>query len=149
MPTPKKKLVNLPFPLKGFTENTPYGQVPDGFTLDAQNVRVFGMGDRLRGAQRPGTARAIAQQVDGDNPVQRMGQIALASADPSTLNFDDDLNDAGSGVNGDGPGGGWLRFPPDYYEGTDWPEADPELDEPDESGEEPDTVETLEAGTLS
>lgn len=154
MPQKPIQLRRVVFPLKGVTENAPYHSIPDGYTHDALNVRPFDIRGRMRGAQRPGTARAIAQQVNGENPITRMGQITLNSGDPlDVLNeswtWGDDLHDAGSGVNGDGPGGGWLRFPPFYYEGTDWPTMDPLIDLPDSTGTTGDTVTTLEAGTLS
>jgi hypothetical protein len=110
--------ISFPFPIKGVTENSAYGTVPEGFALDALNVVSFDVLERrLRGGKRPGTGRAMHSPVDVVGAaVQRMKQVTLDSAEFTDAAgfFDDPFFDIGSGPTGDGFGGGW-GFPR-----TDW-----------------------------
>jgi hypothetical protein len=115
---PTRPQISFPFPVKGVTENSSYGTVPEGFALGARNVVGFDVLEgRLRGGKRPGTGRAIYTPVDSvGSPVQRMKQVTLDSAEFTDAAgfFDDPFFDIGSGPTGAGFGGGW-GFPR-----TDW-----------------------------
>lgn len=114
--------VDIPFPVKGYTENAPYRTTPEGFTTRALNVVVFDViEERLRLGKRPGTARAVGAPVDADGtPVMALGQITLASdqfVDPAGFFTDPDWAT---------PGWGW-QFP-----NLDWPDF--EFPIPDDPG---------------
>src|SRR5690606_33429296 len=103
--------ISFPFPVKGVTENSAYGTVPEGFALGALNVVSFDVVEgRLRGGKRPGTGRAIYYPVHSSGfAVQRMRQVVLDSAEfiDAAEFFDDPFYDIGSGPTGEGSGGGW------------------------------------------
>lgn len=124
--------ISLPFPVKGVTENTPYGVVPAGYALDALNVVNFDVTEgRIRGGKRPGTARAIQNPIKAAGTlIQRMRQITLNAAEfvDAGSFFTDPYYDIGSGTSGAGVGGGW-GFPRTGFEGGFGEEGiDPEID---------------------
>jgi hypothetical protein len=103
--------ISLPFPVKGITENSAYGTVPEGYALESLNVVGFDVLEgRLRGGKRPGTGRAIRNPVKtAGTPVLRMRQVTLDSAEFTDAAgfFDDPFFADGSGPTGGGSGGGW------------------------------------------
>ena len=79
------KPMELPFPLGGINEGQAYSRQPEGTTPDARNVRPFDTIDqRLRGGQRPGLTKYVADAVNGSNTIQSIRQVTLA-LDPSTV----------------------------------------------------------------
>lgn len=85
MPSEPKELT---FPLKGIDEGRAYSRQPEGTTPDARNVRPFDtLNNRLRGGQRPGLTKFIADAVNSPKAIQEMDQVTLA-LDPSTVNVD-------------------------------------------------------------
>ena len=69
--------VQLPFPLKGRSDNVAFGTQPPDTTREAVNVR--GMDPktgRVRGAQRPGSSKYASAVVSSGNKVQALASIS-------------------------------------------------------------------------
>ena len=69
--------VQLPFPLKGRSDNVAFGTQPPDTTREAVNVR--GMDPktgRVRGAQRPGCSKYASAVVSSGNKVQALASIS-------------------------------------------------------------------------
>lgn len=89
----------LPFPIRGVSRIAARDKVPELQTLDARNVVPYDAEEgRLRGGQRAGTQRAVAQKVAGTVArVQGVRQITLAEGAASGVSFVDGLADLGWG----------------------------------------------------
>lgn len=73
------QLIPLPWPTQGFVENTSLTGQPAGTTTDALNVRNYDALDRrLRGGQRTGLEKYLADAVNGSNSIQAINQSILA-----------------------------------------------------------------------
>lgn len=79
------RVVDVPFPFKGYNEGTAHRQQPEGTTPDCLNVRPYDVSkERLRGGQRPGTTKYITDAVNGSNAIQGMHQVTTA-LDPDSI----------------------------------------------------------------
>lgn len=88
---PAKQLVDIPWPMKGLVENAAYGNTPDMTTLDCLNVRPYdALEKRLRGGQRTGQSKYLADQVNGSNPIQAIEEVVEAF-DPDSVVADQRL----------------------------------------------------------
>lgn len=89
--------IDLPFPIRGVNRIAARDNVPELQSLDARNVVPHDAAEgQLRGGQRAGTDRAVAQQVAGVTArVQGMRQITLAEGAASGVSFDDPFADSG------------------------------------------------------
>lgn len=88
--------IDLPFPIRGVNRIAARDQVPELQTLDAKNVVPYDAAEgQLRGGQRAGTERAIAQLISGVNRVQGLRQITLAEGAASGVTFGDPFPDLG------------------------------------------------------
>jgi hypothetical protein len=97
----RDRLVELPWPIGGFVENTSQqDQAEDapGTTTDALNVRTRDAADRRkRGGQRTGLELYLADAVNGSNFIQSIGSVVLAfevtdvvpTSQPFTRDFTD------------------------------------------------------------
>jgi hypothetical protein len=75
----------LPFPVKGLHEAAAFRNQPEATTSDALNVRPFdAIEGRLRGGQRNGVSKYIADPINGANEIQSISQLTTAF-DPSTV----------------------------------------------------------------
>lgn len=75
MPTPSE-LIELPFPLKGLSENFSYFNQPDGTTPEARNVLALDpRSGRQRGASRFGSRKFVSEQV-GDTWIQCLDYVS-------------------------------------------------------------------------
>lgn len=74
-------LVELKFPFKGVHEGFSYANQPPDTCYDAQNVRAWDpTTGRLRGGQRPGTARYPNAQLNGADAIQDINHNVVAKA---------------------------------------------------------------------
>ncbi len=96
---PQARVVDIPFPLKGYDEGAAYRQQPEGTSPDCLNVRPYDVnGERRRGGQRPGLSKYISDTVNGSNAIQAMGQVTQAldpdAIEADTLSFSDAFTQA-------------------------------------------------------
>jgi hypothetical protein len=75
------QLTELFFPVKGLDENWAYGKQPEGTSPDALNVVPFdAIADRLRGGQRWGISKYIADAFNVAETIQAMKQATTLTA---------------------------------------------------------------------
>ena len=76
---PATRTIDIPFPFKGINDIAANRFQPEGTTPDALNVRPFDpISKRLRGGQRSGLEKYIADAVNGSNRIQLLGQVTTA-----------------------------------------------------------------------
>jgi hypothetical protein len=74
----------LVFPSEGVDQSKRHHTAHSRHTVSAQNVRgIEASTDRMRGGSRPGLAKYIATQVNGDKSIQDINHLALAYFDPA------------------------------------------------------------------
>lgn len=76
---PKRRPIELPYPLKGVNENWAYRRQPQGSSPDALNVRSFGeIENRLRGGQRRGISKYVEDVVAAGKAILGLGTVSRA-----------------------------------------------------------------------
>jgi len=100
----EKQPIDLSFPVKGLNENWAYKAQPEGTSPDCLNVRAYDtLGTRLRGGQRPGLSKFFSSQVNGTNPIQRLGFLIQ-----SVTNIGTDVSETFTQSNGQLSGTDWT-----------------------------------------
>lgn len=101
----ERRPVEISFPFKGLDQNWAHRRQPKGSTPDALNVRPYDVYDhRLRGGQRGGHAKYLADTVNGSEAVQALAQV-VSALDPASVIADDLL----VSENFSGYADGWLE----------------------------------------
>jgi hypothetical protein len=76
--------MKIPFPINGLHRGLPAEEQPQATSFDLMNVRPYDVtSERIRGGQRPGTAKAYTTQVSGaSHPVLYMDSIVTTYIEP-------------------------------------------------------------------
>ena len=77
--------MKVPFPTLGLTEGTASAEQPQGTSFSLSNVRPYDVtSERIRGGQRPGTAKAYTTQISGaSHPVLVMVSVVTTYISPA------------------------------------------------------------------
>ena len=101
----KRQPIEIAFPFKGIDENWAFRRQPKGSSPDALNVRPYDVYDRrLRGGQRGGHAKYLADAVNGSEAIQALAQV-VSALNPASVVADTALVGETFSTYGDG----WLE----------------------------------------
>lgn len=86
-----RRPIEIAFPFKGIDENWAFRRQPAGSSPNALNVRPYDVYDRrLRGGQRGGHAKYLADAVNGSEAIQALAQV-VSALDPTAVVADTSL----------------------------------------------------------
>jgi len=106
---PKKRVIDLRFPVAGYNQRFAYRQQPPYTTPDVQNVRPFETEKgRERGGSRPGLTKACNELLGSGEPIRLLADVAVVK-DDNYVFWSDDFD--GEALNEVWSEASWLTDP--------------------------------------